>query len=67
MTTDLTKTFYKAEDMPIDDLAFWCDTLTPDVLLRIELHLRRVGMTDKADIVQSSGVANCGSEYDTVI
>lgn len=67
ITLNLTQTFYKAEDMSIDDFVFWCDTLTPDILLRLELHLRRIGMIEKANITQVAGVANCGEEYDAVI
>ncbi len=53
----------KAERMNREDLGYWLEKLTPQTLARLELHLRRQGLDDRADAVEEAGLINCGDDY----
>lgn len=62
-STPMSRMLDHAANIDALDFHYWLDTLTPDNIMRVELHLRREGMTERADIAERAGVANCGDEY----
>ncbi len=56
----------KATLLTGEDFHHWLTSLKPDDLARVELYLRRCDLSDKADVVEQAGLANCGEEYHQV-